>query len=711
MEEKLINKLRISEEAFRETGKIYGLEELRLKNEDPIKYELLHSRLLASVISARAVAKMIASSVVTREMGEMSFAIYTPEGESVVFSTGLLIHIKIMGMFTKWLIENNYEDDPGFEEGDYFCCNDMTIAGLHLPDVYFMTPMYHDGKMIGWVGSVTHEMDVGGAWPGAAMGNQITSRFMEGLHISGEKVGANDRLRRDYEIRITKNTRVPVLWLLDDKAKIAGSVLVRQEIKKAIAEFGLDYYQEAIHEYVEEGRQIHLARVKERLVPGRYRNPIFWEIALKGKGIMGVDRDYLIQQPQTLTIEPSGHMVIDFDGASPEGVHNQNAGIGGMMGGLSIILAQMLHFDGKANDGNLMDIDLLTTLGSVCKSTGKGGTNFAWGNIEVGFAVLMKLISRGFFSRGYVEEVMAGGGTNTSGGDLGGTDQYGGVLSGTNFEIASGGSGARGVMDGIDAAWAVWNPTADQGNAEAWEQLYPYLYLGRRVKTDSGGPGRYRGGVNFQSVWMVWNSNDAMFLPYGGPSWFMFNYGLYGGYPPPAIVEIMAKNTNIKALIDSKKPLPHEPEEIAELLEGEIRDDLDTAYPVLGMKTYDIFSPTYSTGGGFGDPLDRDVALVEKDLTNGFVSPRAAKLIYGVKALFDEARKEWHADIKATKKSRLSIKKRRLKRAIPVREWWQVQRKRVQAGELPEEVNTMYAEVRALSPKWGEQFDRFWALA
>ncbi len=328
----------------------------------------------------------------------------------------------------------------------------------------------------------------------------------------------------------------------------------------------------------------------------------------------------------------------------------------------------------------------------------------------------MKLLSRSLYARGYVEEVLLGGTVLASAGDLGGTNQYGGIASGNNYEIAAGGSGARGIMDGIDCGWSIWNPEGDQGNAEVWEQMFPYLYLGRRVMIDAGGAGRYRGGTVFSPVFLIWNTNDLMALPYAGPSWFFLNQSLCGGYPSPAVTHTMAKNTNAQQMIASHKPLPHElgdprRPELLELVEGDVKIGLDMAYPMVGLKNYDIFMSRTNSGPGFGDPLDRDLSLVEKDLTNGFISLRAAEAIYGVKAFFDDASKEWRADVKATEELRSSIRQRRLQRGIPVKEWWRVQRQRVQAGELPEEIGRMYAEVRGLSPKWGEQFDRFWALA
>ena len=76
--------------------------------------------------------------------------------------------------------------------------------------------------------------------------------------------------------------------------------------------------------------------------------------------------------------------------------------------------------------------------------------------------------------------------------------------------------------------------------------------------TDAVGAGRYRGGAVFAPVFLIWNTNDLMALPYAGPSWFMLNQSLCGGYPSPAVTHTMAKNTNVEQLIASGKPLPHE---------------------------------------------------------------------------------------------------------------------------------------------------------
>ena len=87
--------------------------ELKLKKEDPIRYEILHTRLAGLVQNAREKARRISASPVVREMGECVFSLFTPEGDSVCFSNGLLLHVASLGGTVKWMIRHDYEEDVG----------------------------------------------------------------------------------------------------------------------------------------------------------------------------------------------------------------------------------------------------------------------------------------------------------------------------------------------------------------------------------------------------------------------------------------------------------------------------------------------------------------------------------------------------------------------------------------------------------------------
>src|ERR1700733_9950794 len=151
---------------------------LSVKEADPVTFEVLFTRLLQTLTNAREVALSISASPSTREQGEIIFGLYTPEGDAVCLSTGLMIHVHTMSRAIKWMIANDYESKVGFHEGDYFFNNDSFIGGGHPSDQMLITPFYVDGELEGWIGGLTHVTETGAVEPGA-MGSSFTSRFAE----------------------------------------------------------------------------------------------------------------------------------------------------------------------------------------------------------------------------------------------------------------------------------------------------------------------------------------------------------------------------------------------------------------------------------------------------------------------------------------------------------------------------------------------------
>src|SRR5690606_31117895 len=101
-----------SERLMEETGCYDGITELSLRAEDPLKFETLHTKLRAYCVSAREMARRISASPGVREVGEMVVAIYTPEGDAIALSNGIMVHVHTMSRFIKWMIRNGYEDNP-----------------------------------------------------------------------------------------------------------------------------------------------------------------------------------------------------------------------------------------------------------------------------------------------------------------------------------------------------------------------------------------------------------------------------------------------------------------------------------------------------------------------------------------------------------------------------------------------------------------------
>ncbi len=711
---RLIDLLDKDEELFKTTGRYYGVEKLTLKEQNLIKHEVFYTRLLGGTIVSREAARHVAASPIVREVAELCTVLLTPEGDSVAYSTGIVVHTQCMGRVVKWMIRNGYEDNPGIKEGDIFECNDMLLGGVHIPDVYTLVPIFLQGQLIGWVGTVTHEPDVG-AITGGCVPALATERFTEGFKLTAERVGEHDIFDKTYEIRVNSSVRLPHIWLLDAKARATCSIALRQAVLKVIDEFGIDYYMRGIRELIEEERLAEVERVKNRLIPGRYREAGFLDILQSNLPVLPWSKfDQILAYPIEVRIGLDGKLTIDATGGSSWGYHSFNVPPGAIEGGVSIGLNQMIAYDGKVNCGFMLDTELVLPEGTWCNPTYKFcGTANAWNPLMLFLENLRKLISQAFFARGYREEVMTGGG-GISFIESGGKNQFGQDFGGPIPEAASGGGG-RAVADGLDSGHVFWNPEADIGNAEVWELIYPLVYIGHNFLPDSGGYGKFRGGNGHESYHMVWGTNFIYIseIPMSPHFYTLYNGGLFGGYPGVRFYDFLATDTNLKELIDKRLPIPHKEgnsrnPDVMKLLKGNVKL-IPHFYLTNILKEFDLIAHRVLSGcGGYGDVIERKPESVQQDLENGLTTPETAEKIYGVAVKSQNG--NYIIDKKETDKLRKSIRKNRKEKAVPVKEWWTKQHERILKGQLEPEVKEMMADCMKNSGAFAEDFRKFWAL-
>ncbi|MCL4368762.1 MAG: hydantoinase B/oxoprolinase family protein [Actinobacteria bacterium] len=694
---KLKDALIAKETSIRERG-CYE-EALTLKEHDPIKFEVLYTKLVHSVLNAREVAALVSASPVVREMGECVFGLYTAEGDAICLSVGIMLHVHTMSRMIKWMIMNDYEEKVGFKEGDYFFNNDPYIGGTHSPDQLIVTPIFYDGELVGWSGGVTHVPETGAVEPGGLPAS-ATTRFHEGIIMPCVRIAENDELKKDLEVFVSRNVRTPEWWLLDNRAKVAGCRMIRDDAKRLIAEYGVDYYAQAGHEYIEDTMRATKAKVKSVLFPGRYR----------ATAVSGVGRRLLIHIPAEMTVDREGQLTVDFDGLSSPGAHPQNNTLPSTEGAFMCAAIQHVFYDSRYNEGTFHAMKLNVPFGTVLNppnifyATGLISTS-----ITTGIA-WNDCLSRAYYARGYREEVFAPN-AMTVGMYCGGVDQYGRVFGAFNMESSSAGSGALGVLDGLDCAYAQWNPEADMGDAEVWEQILPMVWLGRGIQPDSGGYGKFRGGNSIESLFFVANTSKAEMGSYGGRLPVFTSPGIMGAYPGARTYRNIVQNTDLKARIDAQLPLPHyegetpdEPEMVrlvngkAELQRGR--------YAARPMDEYDVYYQTNGSGGGFGDPIERDPEMVRRDLINQTGLFSTAERVYGV--ALDPV--TFEVDYAKTKELRAAIRRARLARGVPAKEYIAKTRQRVLRGELPEVPRDLYNDVLSISPKFARIFREFWRL-
>jgi N-methylhydantoinase B/acetone carboxylase alpha subunit len=706
-----------SEQRFAETGAYGGLSgQLDLKESDPILFEKLFSRLRGGLVSARETALNISASPIVKELGELCFAVYTPTGDSVALSTGIIVHVHTMSDVIKYMIREGFEDDPGINPGDVFCNNDSLIGDVHNADVQTIVPIFVGGELAGWVAGVTHVIEIGASTPGSLPLGPI-SRFEDGIDIPCRKIGADDKLFRDHVLGAVRGTRMPNYWALDERTRLAGCLLARDQVQSLIADVGLDTYRQFCDEVIEDGRRAFRSRLFTMTVPGRYRAPAFAEFTMGDEPAMPTHArvDTLMHAPVELTVKPDARLELDLDGASSWGYHSANCTPSAMQGGLWVLLTQTLLANDKINDGAYYALNTNFPPGSWANHQNpQASTGSPWRFLVPCFTGVLKSLSMSLQARGFVEEVLAPYAMSANTFQGGGVDHRGMQSSVTNFAISCVGGGARMFGDGLDHAAAMWNPQGDMGDCEVWEISEPFLFLGAAVKPSTAGSGRFRGGSGWEALRLCWGT-DFFAVQNMGNGAMTMQSGLWGGYPGATGYRHNVRDTNFFELVGGRLPYPvadGDPES-SELLEVSGRREFDQRTLTMpeAMREGDLYLSPMRGGAGMGDPLEREPEAVAGDVRGNYLIPRLAESVYGVKVDGDGS-----LDASGTSRQREQIRRQRERRSVPVREWMTTERERILGSgagfdlDFIEPVRRMYAESMRLSPRWAEQFRSFWRL-
>lgn len=708
-----------NERLYRETGCYAGVTEPHLLKEDPVRAELFHSRIMAALIAGRETCRMVSGSPFVREVAELCLGLYTPEGDNVAQSTGIQIHIKLMGDNIQWMIRKDYEEEVGIRDGDFFIANDPVISGMHAADVYDMLPIFHGEELIGWVSTVIMEMDIGAVSPGC-MPTANVERGTDGLKFLCEKIGSNDRLNRDFEHKIENSLDMYHIFLLDRKGAIAANIRVREEIKKIVEEFGPDFYKQATRELIEEERRNQTARIRQRMVPGRYRSVVTAEFPMSKQPVAWIPArvDTIRLIPIQMDILPEGRILLDFEGTGEWGWHAYNGTPNALWGGISIVTVQTLSYDGRGNLGSLLPIEVKeptpdTLLNPILIR--KLATSTPWAPMLDVFGMWMHMLGNAYYIRGFREETFNY--RSSAGWQMAGYDQLGNkrplLAAGTgNF-----GPGACGVCDGVDCGGWLATPEVDLGSAEIWELFVPHMEIARRLDPFSVGYGRFRSGLAIPSVAMIHNTKQCVASAAVGTAsdGILPNLGQFGGYCGGRRNTIHIRFHDLPGMMERREPLLHElghPGTLKERVEkmgGRIVDHGLLPEPT-EVTEGDILIAASGAAGGLGDPIEREPAQIKADLDHGLCTGWQAENLYCVKADYDEKTKEWTVDSNRTKAMRGAKRKERMKRAVPVKEWWKKAREKIMTKDMDGKILEMYQSSVRLSPAFAGELREFWAL-
>ena len=533
------------------------------------------------------------------------------------------------------------------------------------------------------------------------------SRFEDGIDLPAKKIGSDDELWRDHVLAGLKGTRTPMYWTLDEKTRLAGCHMIREAVERVILEEGIDTYKRFIREVIEDGRRSFRNRLLEMTVPGRYRAPAFTELMFGKETQLPsyARKDTLMHAPVELRITRDGVMELDYEGASAWGYHSANCTPSSMQGALWVQLTQTLICNDKVNDGAYLGLRANFPPGTWSNhSNPQASTGNAWFFLIPSYTGFIKSLSRSLQARGFVEEVLAPYALTANAFQGGGIDQYGRQSATTNFGLSCVGGGGKMILDGLDYAAAMWNPEGDMGDMEMWELIEPFLYLSQRVKPNTAGAGRHRGGSGYECLRLAWKTPFYEMQNIGHGRVFIQG-GLWGGYPGATGYRHNVRGADLLAKAARGEHFPlHEPDPADSALLREIAGehlfDIETTTLPEVYTEGDLYLCMFRGATGVGDPLERPYESVMEDIEGEFLLPRYAESVYGVIA----------GDADATGRRRAAAREERGQKAVPVREWMKSERQRILDRDMIVPAQRMYAESMRLSDKWAREFREFWDL-
>ncbi len=609
---------------------------------DPVTFEVLRHRLSTVVDEGAAVMRNVSGSPSVAQSNDCNVALLTAEGEGVIIGRTIASHAMSCIQTAKYVL-GEYQENPGINPGDMFFTNHPYIGTPHQTCGVMVAPIFVGDRIIAWSGAGIHFGDVGGTVPGqVSIGAQ--SIWDEAIPMPPVKIAERGILRKDLEDDFLTRSRTRTQNAVDLKAMVGALNAVTGRIEGLVRRYGSETVVEALQRVIATS-EMKLRGILKEIPDGQWNCETFLDY---------YDRNRLKLYACRLTLSKHGeNLSFDFTRSSRQAPAVVNATFAATEG---YILRAMLGIFGfavahcpaaiqriikiEATPGTIVNCSWPA---GVSKGT-TSGTQSVW---QVVTHCLSQLL---LGSDKYRERAVAVARGNLTILDVMGTDQYGNPFAAVLQECCqAAGSAAGAVRDGIDTG-GISEPEVSIPNVESVEFRYPVLFLYRRQRCDSGGAGKFRGGLGLSMAYLphdVPEIPNVMIHCHGVAA--VSALGLSGGYPAAINRLSIKRKTNIAALFQ-RGTLPSALSELT----GE-KDEKPPSFTYTQLSAGDVFECEGGGGGGYGDPLDRLPASALRDIQQGAVTRTAAKALYGV--VVDEA--GTHIDADRTTSERASQRRAR----------------------------------------------------
>ncbi|MDX9821152.1 MAG: hydantoinase B/oxoprolinase family protein [Syntrophales bacterium] len=566
---------------------------------DAITFEVVNSTFVFITRMMGHTLQRVSFSPIMYDSIDFSNALFSPKGELIGQWTNVPVHLAAMHFSVQESIKRYGLDD--IHDGDIIVLNDPYKGGTHIPDITFTMPIFYKGKLAGFAASRGHWADLGGGAPSGRVPTGVHI-CQEGLRIPPTKIYKKGDIVPEIRDIIVNNTRTPKEILGNLQAHKAALFLAQEYMKSTIAKYGFETVMRCMDmalDYTE--RQV---RDAIRQIPnGRYEGAYYVDSNNVSKDSIWVKVALDVKDD---TID------VDFTGTDRMTVGNINYPYGGTMGcvywGFKFFLAPNVN----QNGGMYRPFNIHLPKGIFINAewpacTYSGNLSTAEAVVDAIWMALSKAIPKQVPGLPY-------GDSNgvTIGGVAYGKEQSSFVA----IDLPPGGWGGTPVSDGMSATYSRHGNCMDL-QIELAEALYPLRFLMRELIPDSGGAGKFRGGLAMregfhflQDVEVGHGTSRSKEGPKG------MNGGK-NGKPGSSVKNYGTPCQETIAGWDSK--------------EWKI-----CSYGAR-FKTGENLVLNLQGGGGWGDPAKRGPELIERDIEDGYVTREGAARDYGYKgALHDK---------------------------------------------------------------------------
>jgi N-methylhydantoinase B len=549
---------------------------------DPITVEIIRCALRAAANEMSTVLKKTAYNMMIYEVQDYCVAIVDGEGRTMSQNEGALpIFLADLGVAVQDGIDVYGREN--IRPGDVFLVNHPEICGQHLNNMAVYTPFFWDGQMLCFLAVRAHWIDVGGASTG--FGSSMTRDvYEEGLQIRSVKIYSEGKPNTEVLRLIEDNIRFPESSFGDLRAQIACCRTGEDRLEQICRKYGAAGFQEAVHVIWDQTDK--LVRESVRAIPdGVYEASSF----LDDDG-----KDVTKTLPIKVKVEIRGdELTIDFSEVCDQVPGFINCGSSGGMAAARVAFKALTSPHGEVNEGSFHALTVILPPGKLLSARRPapiGGWSLSLPTVlDTIFRALAPVLPR---------RIPA-----AHKGDMGGYAIFGtDPKTGRRYvcqNIIGGGWGGRPFEDGASAAVSMCQGDVKNTPIELQELYYPLFYECHTLRTDSGGAGKFRGGIGIEvrvkplhELYVSRNTDRIQCPP----------WGLLGGQEGKTNQTLIRRNGREEIL----------PGKFSHLL---VRPGETVTFLTAG-------------GGGYGDPSERNAAAVRRDIELGYISNQEARKIY-----------------------------------------------------------------------------------